>query len=229
MEAKKNPSQDVHQQSFKFFLIGLGISVSLAITAFEWTTEKMEYPDSGSSFDPPLESTIQLLTISTDPPPSIPNVVKKIPVPFQTFTSTSSPESTTEDTPGVDVAPDDYFPDPATGTVSYDLPEEDTTIFTLAEVQPRPVGGYELFYAQLSKNLKYPKQAIRNGVDGKVYVEFVVDRSGKINHMKILKGIGAGCDEEAMRVLSLMNWEPGKQRGKPVHVRMVMPVVFKVK
>ncbi len=229
MEAKKNPDQDVHQQSFKFFLIGLGISVSLAITAFEWTTEKMEYPDAGSGFVPPLESTIQLLTIRNDPPPSIPNVVKKIPVSFQIFTSTSLPESATEDTPDVDVVPDDYFSDPATGAVSYDLPEEDTTIFTLAEVQPRPVGGYELFYAQLSKNLKYPKQAIRNGVDGKVYVEFVVDRNGKINFMKILKGIGAGCDEEAMRVLSFMSWEPGKQRGKPVHVRMVMPVVFKVK
>lgn len=229
MEAKKNPSQDVHQQSFKFFLIGLGISVSLAITAFEWTTEKIDYPDAGSSFDPPLESTIQLLSIRTDPPPSTPIIEKKIPTSLPALTSTSLAESITDDTPDVDFNPDDYFPEATTGTISYDLPEDDTTIFTLAEVQPKPVGGYELFYSELSKNLKYPKHAIRNGVDGKVYVEFVVDRSGKINHMKVLKGIGAGCDEEAMRVLSLMAWEPGRQRGKPVHVRMVMPVVFKVK
>lgn len=229
MEAKKNASQDVHQQSFKFFLIGLGISVSVAITAFEWTTEKIDHPDAGSSFDPPLESTIQLLTIRTDPPPSIPIIEKKIPTSLQIFTPTSLAENIADDTPEVDFTPDINALDPNTGSITYDVPEEDTTIFTLAEVQPKPVGGYELFYAELSKNLKYPKHAIRNGVDGKVYVEFVVDRSGKINYMKVLKGIGAGCDEEAMRVLSFINWEPGRQRGKPVHVRMVMPVVFKVK
>jgi protein TonB len=228
MEAKKNPGHDVHQQSFKFFLIGLGISVSLAITAFEWTTEKIDYPDTDVSYDPPLESRIQLLT-TTEPPASSPIVEKKIPPSFQNFTPISLPENIADDIPEPDLAPDIHNLNPNTESLTYDVPEEDTTIFIRSEVQPKPVGGYELFYAQLSKKLNYPKQAIRNGIDGKVYVEFVVESTGKINQLKILKGIGAGCDEEAIRVLSLINWEPGKQRGIPVNVRMVMPVIFRVK
>lgn len=228
MEAKKNPGHDVHQQSFKFFLIGLGISVSLAITAFEWTTEKIDYPEPDVSYDPTLESTIQLLTIRTEPPASAPIVEKKIPTSLPIFNPISLPENIADDISEPDLEPDIHTLDPNTD-LTYHLPEEDTIIFIRAEVQPKPVGGYELFYAQLSKKLNYPKQAIRNNIDGKVYVEFVVESTGRINQLKILKGIGAGCDEEAMRVLSLINWEPGRQRGIPVNVRMVMPVIFRVK
>ncbi len=229
MEAKKNPSQDVHQQSFKFFLIGLGISVSLAITAFEWTTEKVDYPDAGLNVDPRMESTIQIISIRTAQPPSTPIVEKKIPTVLQQFTPTSLPEIIEDDLPERDITLDPYIQDLNTGSLMDNEPEDDTIIFTRSEVEPKPFGGFESFYAQLSKTLNYPRQAIRNNVDGKVYVEFVVDRSGAINQLKILKAIGAGCDEEAMRVLSLVKWEPGRQRGKPVNVRMVMPVIFKVK
>jgi periplasmic protein TonB len=225
MEAKKNPSQDVHKQSFKFFLIGIGISVSLAITAFEWTTEKVKY-GGGVITDSLFESTITVLPPIYEQPKATLITAKKNPTSAKVFTPTSIPDNTTDNKPDV-VA--DEVPEINTGTISYDLPKEDSTeIIFLAEVQPKPVGGYELFYSKVSNNLKYPRQAIRNGVDGKVFVEFVVDRNGKVSHIKVLKGIGAGCDEEAMRVLALTNWEPGKQRGRPVNVRMVIPVFFKV-
>ena len=227
MEAKKNPGQDVHQQSFKFFLIGLGISVSLAITAFEWRTEKIDYPN--TVFELPIENTIEVMATLSDPPTSAPNVEKKIPTLFHSLTATSLPENIVDDKPEIEFSQEDDYSDQNAGSVFYDLPKEDTTqIVTLAEFQPQPIGGYELFYAQLSQHLKYPQKAIRNGVDGKVYIEFIVNRNGKTSQMKILKGIGSGCDEEAMRVLSIINWEPGKQRGRPVNVRMVMPVIFKV-
>jgi len=226
MEAKKNPSQDVHKQSFKFFLIGIGISVSLAITAFEWTTEKVKYPG-GVVTDPVLENHIYVLPPVYELPKTTPITANRNPASPQIFTPTLFPDNTTQSQPDVTIA--DEVPEINTGTISYDLPKEDSTeIIFLAEVQPRPVGGYESFYSKLSKNLKYPRQAIRNGVDGKVFVEFVVDRNGKVNHIKVLKGIGSGCDEEAMRVLALTHWEPGKQRGRPVNVRMVIPVIFKV-
>jgi len=85
------------------------------------------------------------------------------------------------------------------------------------------------FYEYVSKNLKYPSQARRMGVEGKVFVQFVVDKDGSISQVQSIKGIGAGCDEEAVRVLqNAPKWKPGKQRGRPVRVRMVLPITFKL-
>ncbi len=227
MEAKKNPGKDVHRQTFKYFLIGLTISVSLVITAFEWTTVKTGYPD--ATTDLPFEDFNEILATTHEQQKPIPIVEKKFQPLSQNFIPTSLPENLTGTKPVIDYTDEKNLVDPNAGIFSFDLPDEDTIkIISLAEFQPKPVGGYELFYTQISKNLKYPKQAVRQGVDGRVFIEFVVDRNGKVNHIKVVKGIGAGCDEEAMRVLALTHWEPGKQRGKPVNVRMVIPMVFKV-
>jgi len=76
--------------------------------------------------------------------------------------------------------------------------------------------------------LKYPLRATRQEVQGKVYVEFVIDLLGEPSQLKIIKGIGAGCDEEALRVIAKSRWEPGRQRGRPVNVRMVIPITFRL-
>ena len=77
--------------------------------------------------------------------------------------------------------------------------------------------------------MKYPNQARRMGIEGRVFVQFVVDKDGQLTEIKAVKGIGAGCDEEAVRVLkSAPKWKPGKQRGRPVKVRMILPITFKL-
>jgi protein TonB len=77
--------------------------------------------------------------------------------------------------------------------------------------------------------MKYPAQARRMGVEGKVFVQFVIGKDGSINDVKIIKGIGAGCDEEAARVMqSAPPWNPGKQRGKAVKQRYTLPIIFKL-
>jgi protein TonB len=77
--------------------------------------------------------------------------------------------------------------------------------------------------------LKYPAQARRMRIEGKVFVEFVVDRDGSVTNVVIVKGIGAGCDEEAQRIIAgSPPWNAGKQRGKPVRQRMVLPITFKL-
>jgi periplasmic protein TonB len=77
--------------------------------------------------------------------------------------------------------------------------------------------------------LRYPRQAVQQGIEGKVYVQFVVGRDGKVSQISVLKGIGFGCDEEAMRVVSMMpTWTAGKQGGKPVSVRYNLPISFKL-
>ena len=99
----------------------------------------------------------------------------------------------------------------------------------VVEDQPEPQGGMQAFYEYVGKNLKYPSQARRMGIEGKVFVQFVVNTDGTLTDVQAIKGIGAGCDDEAVRVVKTApKWKPGKQRGKPVRVRMVLPITFKL-
>ncbi|CAN5233319.1 hypothetical protein BH23BAC1_BH23BAC1_32590 [soil metagenome] len=100
-------------------------------------------------------------------------------------------------------------------------------IFTVVEEAARPEGGLDQYYQYIAQNLKYPAQARRMGVEGKVFVQFVVNKDGSISDVQAIKGIGAGCDEEAVRVIAASpNWIPARQRGKEVKLRMVIPITF---
>ncbi|MBK8612621.1 MAG: TonB family protein [Flavobacteriales bacterium] len=105
--------------------------------------------------------------------------------------------------------------------------EEET--FDLAAVQEQPEfpGGMEKMYEFLGKLQKYPDMEADAGIQGKVYVEFVVEKDGKISDVKLKKGVSAGLDKEAQRLVKAMpNWNPGKMNGKAVKCRFVLPVKF---
>ena len=100
-------------------------------------------------------------------------------------------------------------------------------IFTVVEEQPGYPGGDEARIRFLQENIKYPEEAKELGVQGKVFVTFVVEVDGSITDVRVLRGIGAGCDEEAIRVVRNMpKWVPGKQRGVPVRVQFNLPIKF---
>jgi protein TonB len=99
----------------------------------------------------------------------------------------------------------------------------------IVEQMPEFSGGLKGLMQYLAGNIKYPKQAVRIGTEGRVYVSFVIGKDGKISDIKLTKGIGAGCDEEAVRVIASMpDWTPGKQNGRPVSVRYSLPVTFQL-
>jgi periplasmic protein TonB len=103
-------------------------------------------------------------------------------------------------------------------------------VFTYVEEMPTFPGGEAAMYAYIQKNVKYPPLARENGITGKVFINFIVDKDGNIKDVKVLRGIGGGCDEEAKRVISAMpNWKPGKQNGRSVQVSYNMPVNFTLK
>jgi periplasmic protein TonB len=114
-----------------------------------------------------------------------------------------------------------------------DIPEVEPVkeqIYTWLEVMPEFPGGDKELINFFANTLSYPEIAKRAGVEGKVVLSFIVDKSGKIKDVEVLKGIGAGCDEEAMRVINSMpNWNPGKQNGKPVLTKIKIPVWFKLR
>ncbi|MBP9925705.1 MAG: energy transducer TonB [Cyclobacteriaceae bacterium] len=220
METKKNPDKDIYRHTSKFFLLGLIISVTLVITAFEWRSEKREM--AVRIFDQPMEALLEVKATKHEPTPATPLIKQTSTKAFSSevvpihFVESDDPEI------GKELDKDETLAPPVD-----ELPiEVIEDILLFPEIKPVPVGGFENFYIYISKNLKYPRTAQRSHIEGKVFIEFVIDKSGSVTQLKIIKGIGSGCDEEAMRVLTQTRWEPGRQRGKPVKVRMTMPVNF---
>lgn len=102
-------------------------------------------------------------------------------------------------------------------------------VFTYVEEMPSFPGGEDALLSYINSNIQYPEIAKRAGVEGKIFVKFVVGKDGRVSDVQIIKGIGAGCDEEAVRVIrSMPHWNPGKQNGRPVHVQVSIPIVFRL-
>ena len=116
--------------------------------------------------------------------------------------------------------------------VAPEVVEEEVTeqeIFQIVEEMPAFPGGEAKLMEYVGKNIKYPQIARETGIQGRVFIGFVVEPDGSVSNVKLLRGIGGGCDEEAMRVVkSMPKWKPGKQRGKAVRVSYQIPVFFKL-
>ena len=102
-------------------------------------------------------------------------------------------------------------------------------VFVVVEEQAEFPGGLDSMYAFIQKNLKYPELAKEKGIEGRVFVQFVIEKDGSISNVKILRGIGGGCEEAAVEMIKNMpKWKPGKQRGKPVRFQFVLPIKFEL-
>ena len=120
--------------------------------------------------------------------------------------------------------------------VSYNIPinftlgsdNKEEKVYDIVEVMPQYPGGQDEIFSYLVNNIKYPAAAKDAGVSGRVFVSFIVEKDGKVSSAKILRGIGSGCDEEALRVVNAMpDWEPGKnENGEPVRVKFNLPIKF---
>jgi protein TonB len=224
-EVKKNRSETDRKQKTMFFFLGLSISLLMVTIAINWKT----YSDTGivdlGSVKDDFEDIMEV-PVSEQPPPPPPKQEIIAPKIVEVDNNEVIEEvevnldvEMTEDTKVEDVVIDFANEAPAEEKV-----EE---VFTIVEDFPAPVGGMEAFYTYIAENIKYPPQARRLGVSGMVFVRFVVEKDGSITDAQVIKGIGAGCDEEAVRVLnSAPAWKPGKQRGRPVRVYMTVPIRF---
>jgi protein TonB len=223
MEPKKTERADLTNKSFMFFSLGLIIALLLSIMAFTYRV----YDDTtAKDLSKNTANTEEILEVPPTqqlppPPPKIqqPQIIevpdeKKIEEEIEINMDTEVTEQTKVEEVKIQEVEEKEDPD---------------QIFLVVEETAAPTGGMPAFYEYVGKKLKYPAQARRMGIEGKVFVEFVIERDGSITDVKAIKGIGAGCDEEAVRVLqSAPKWKPGKQRGKPVRQRMVLPIAFKL-
>lgn len=226
MEPKKNPKYDVHRKRGLLLNVGVIVSLAMVIAAFEWKIP-VWYPEVALPYREELHETL-----IAEIPPSTNFKNSKIPKPIrvEVVVPITANLIGMEDVSEPVSAPEiDQYQTALPVIINLvDLPKEvappDT--FRTVETMPEPVGGWDTFYKTLKDNVKYPRQAQRIGVRGKVFVEFTVNDKGELSHFKVIKGIGNGCDEEACRVLRLTKWKAGKQRGRPVNVKMVQPMIF---
>jgi len=223
VEKKKNPKADLQRTTGLFFNVGLVISLLIVIFAFE----KKVYDDGSEvNLQAQTEEFEDLMDIpqTQQPPPPPP---KKIQPEIIEVPDEEEIEEEIEIDLDVEMTEETVIEE----VVFEEAPEEEVVeeIFTIVEDQPTPNGGMAAFYQYVSKKLKYPAQARRMGIEGKVFVQFVVDKDGTLTEVQAVKGIGAGCDEEAVRVIEgAPKWNPGKQRGRAVKVRMILPITFKL-
>ena len=220
MENKKNAPANLSKSRSLYLNIGLVLSLTFILAAFEWKSY-----DSGS--------TIGLVPVIGDFPTLVeipPTIQPPPPPPLKMIIEVDDKVELVEDIkPEIDV-------ETVEDTKISDLYVEDIkdeinadSVFLFVENQPSYKGGYAAFYKYIGKQMKYPSQARKMGVEGRVILSFVVSKSGTITSIKVLRGIGAGCDEEAIRVLqNAPQWTPGKQRGTPVNVSMTLPITFKL-
>lgn len=107
-------------------------------------------------------------------------------------------------------------------------PEEPET-FKIIEKQPAFPGGMAALYKYIQKKMKYPKEAKKQGIEGKVFVQFIIDKEGRIDKVRVVQGIGGGCDEEAVRVIKMLpDFTPGMSDGEPIDISMVLPITFRL-
>ena len=105
--------------------------------------------------------------------------------------------------------------------------DDEPLLGCIAETEPEFPGGLEAMYKFITDNLKYPQLALENGIEGRVYINFTVEKDGTISDVRVLRDIGGGCGQEAKRVAEMMpKWNPGKQSGKPVRTSFNLPVNF---
>lgn len=225
MRYKAEKAKKEQNQQTLFKAIGLCLSLVLVLMAFE--SRFYESSDNKDLFNKDIViDKIMDVPVTEQPPPPQPMIQQP------QIVEVANEEDIVEEiifTLDIQVTEETKITAPVITDFGI-KPEEEKPdeIFTIVENQPEPKGGYSAFYDFISNNLKYPQRAIISGIEGKVFVQFVVEKDGSLTDIQVIRGIGFGCDEEAVRVISnAPKWIPGRQRGRPVRVKMILPIHFK--
>lgn len=227
MEIKKTPKANLENKKPTWQLVGYVTVLALMFIAFEWTRDVRVDTSSGvkdNVFEQDIEIPLTVHPEITPPPPPKPVlVIDQFTVVENEADVVEANFSTTENT-GEDV--DIKY---TLKVVDEELPVEDE-IFVIVEDKPMFANGGEAGLLQyLSKNIKYPAIPQETGIQGRVTVQFVVNKDGSITDVTVVRGIDSYLDKEAVRVISGMpKWIPGKQRGVPVRCKFTVPVMFKL-
>ena len=221
MSIRKDPKADLRRDYALLIEIGMITALALLILAFrmEWRRGSDVQIVQSQQEVVHVDEIRQTQQIAQPPPPPRPPVPIEVP----------NDETLEEDLLDFDAAldlnePASNIPPPPPPPDDRLEEEQEVEIFVIVEEMPQLIGGL----ASLQKSITYPEIAKKAGVEGRVIVQFVVDEAGRVIEPIVVRGVGAGCDEEAVRAVTQAHFTPGKQRGKPVRVKMSLPITFKL-
>lgn len=228
MEVKKSKKADLEGKRNTFLLFGMVMALGLTLLAFEWTTKPSRADSLGTIVTQEVEEEIIPITreqeVKPPPPPPPPKVIEVLNIVEDDVEIEDELEI--EDTEADDATVIDVMP-----VIETEEEEEVSAdhIFTIVEEPAEFPGGTRALYAFINNNVKYPVIAQENGVQGRVFVKFVVNEQGKVSGAEVLRGPDASLNKEALRVInSLPNFKPGKQRGKAVKVFYNAQITFQL-
>jgi protein TonB len=228
MDTKKYARVDMENKRSMFFMFGLIISLAIVLIAFEWRSpvKKVEVKESlrnvtpDEEYIPPTRAEEKVVA----PPPVTAPVVEFVIVDNETKVDDNLEIFDSEANAKTSIDAPVYVP--AAASVEEEA-EENQPVFIIVEEMPEFPGGMKALTSYIAKTIKYPVIAQENGIQGKVYVSFVVDTKGRVTNAKVIRGVDPALDEEALRVVnSLPLWKPGRQGGKAVRVSFSVPISF---
>ncbi len=236
MEIKKAKKADLEGQKSTSLLIGYIITLATIFVAFEWTTreyketEPVIYAASVPYEEEIIPITQPIFQTAAPPPPvEVPQVAEIIDIVENDEEIEEEEIQSTEDTQEAITGPTGPVVSGPVGPVMAAEEGDEGEVFQVVEQMPEFPGGMDKLMEYLSKNIKYPSMAQENNIQGRVIVEFVVNKDGSIVEPKVMRSVDTSLDNEAMRVIkSMPKWTPGKQRGKAVRVRYTVPVLFRL-
>lgn len=222
MIEKKSEKANLETKRVLYFNVGLVVTMSIIVFAFETRS----YDQSNIVLNGQVSETMEdLLEIppTEQPPPPPPKIQQPeiVEIPDE-----EEIEEEIEVDLDIEITEEEVIEEIVFEEIEEEVAEE---IFNIVEVSAEPDGGMSAFYGFVKKHMKYPSQARRMGIEGRVFVQFVIDTDGSITDVQIVRGIGAGCDEEAVRIIKQHpKWNPGRQRGVPVKQRMTLAINFQL-
>ena len=229
MEIKKSEKANLENKKLLFVEIGLVISLAITLFAFEWTSKETNVATLDDNTQVVLEEEIIPITQETPPPPpaapKIPILSDQIDIVDDEIELHDDMFMNLEDDASLGVEIMDYV------EVEEEVVEEEAIPFQLVEEKPSFQGGdANQFSKWVNQRLVYPEIAKENGVQGRVTLQFTVEKDGSVTKVKVLRGVDPSLDKEAVRVVSQSpKWKPGKQRDRAVPVTYTFPVIFQLR
>jgi protein TonB len=217
MALNKNPKFDLKLKYQRVLEICTIIALAVLIIAFKFFPD---FEGEGIVLEGPQE-LINVEDVEATKQEAAPPPPPKPPIPIEAPTDDVLEDIEISDTE-LDVDAEVTAPPPP--PVEEEEEDAEPVFFVAVEEMPEPIGGI----AAIQERIKYPEIARRAGVQGRVFVKAFVDEIGNVWKTELIKGIGAGCDEEALKAVKETKFKPGRQRGKPVKVQVSIPILFKI-
>ena len=230
MEIKKSEKASLENKKLLFVEIGLVVSLAITLFAFEWTSTETETALLEDTTEVLIEEEIISTQMETPPPPpeapKIPVLSDQIDIVDDEIEIEDDMFMNLEDDASLGVEIMDYVE-----VVEEEVVEEEAIPFQLVEEKPSFQGGdANQFSKWVNSRLVYPEIAKENGVQGRVTLQFTVEKDGTVTKVKVLRGVDPSLDKEAVRVVSMSpKWKPGKQRDRAVPVTYTFPVIFQLR